>query len=347
MAAPTKLLNHHEETIALSMDRSEQTQTSSPYAGIDNSSGFPAKRREPISLLQLPSEIRNMIYVYALTADGTLMCCVPPTAYPKKEPKFIRTGCLTIERKKVAACPSFNQLQFVNRQLRHETEGLELTFNTIFLPAAMFRYKMRTGLFPVADLLTAFRKVCSPVRFSWLSKIRLQSDNSDESAVPFGYSEKPFPAIADFCKANHHIEVQYVLQDFYITYVSMDRFFIIGAALTLALRNDNSAQHESLPHVAGDHQALSATWADQFVNSFLVQPGWHETSPSHVPLDHLFSGIDNLTIFPRMEVIDEATFATCHYGFPSQAVSLFPKEQQENWLKWAKIWVKDGIKPCL
>ncbi|KAL1597142.1 hypothetical protein SLS60_008724 [Paraconiothyrium brasiliense] len=333
----TKLLGHHQKTISSGMDRSDQTKTSSsPYGPIDNSTGFPATGHEPIGLINWPAEIRNAIYKYVLTSDKPLTCVMPPRAYVKGQPKIVRSEHCTMKLEKAAAHPSFNQLQFVNRQLRYDTKGLELKFNTINFPTT-WSNAMRFDRFSVEGLL-AFRNACPPAHFSWLRTVRVRSvTHLMRLTYTDANSEAVIYTIVNFCKANPHIEVQYVAQEFTISDVPSNRdefeaFFHIGAALTFALRNDDSPLNEIDPHFSPTYRTSNRRWAKRTVDRVLFELG----RSSSVPLDRLFSGINNFSIFPNVKVTTDV--AIDYY---------VPDEQELDWLQWGKSWIKDGIKPCL
>ena len=79
---------------------------------------------QPHNLLTLSGELRNLIYEYALTYSNALYVVDNPTE-PTSKPTFHALGLQGAESSEL------KQLQYVSRQLRKETEGLELKYNSI------------------------------------------------------------------------------------------------------------------------------------------------------------------------------------------------------------------------
>ncbi|KAF2445965.1 hypothetical protein P171DRAFT_484622 [Karstenula rhodostoma CBS 690.94] len=350
MAASNESFSHDGETFAMDIHRRDQTKDlTSDHTDIPSDISATDREREPKGLFKLPAELRNKVYKYVLTSDNPLSCIVSPGINTNRKPKIIpsQSNIRRIELRTAAARPSFNQLQFVNRQLHHETASLELKFNPIRFPLNVVG--RRTDTTPMQSLL-ALRAAYSPAKFSWLSDVRLRSLDAlaQWKLEPWRSSYGVLP-VAEFCKEHPHINVQYML-DAFATWrdgeqrILIGHFFQMGAALMLALKNDRSALIECLPD-AGALIIKDAMWVEKTVH-FLLFKG-HDTSSVSDRLDEVFSGIGNLRIFPSVERVDKEAFADYRYGTYMTPVSDFTELQQENWLKWALSWIKDGIKPNL
>lgn len=331
------------------------TKPTSDHADISSDISVAGYERKPTGLFNLFPELRNKIYEYALMSDNPLLCVMSPITYPNRKPKIIppESEVHGISLQAAVIRPSFNQLQFVNRQLRHETAGLEIKFNPIRFPRTVL--DGGTSQIPMQGLL-AFRAACSTTKFLWLTDVRLRSLGrlTETMIEPWGSSYGILPVV-DFCKTHPHIQVQYVPVDFAVWSDDyrrhIDFFLHFGAALTLAVRRDNGALTECLLDSGPFGRSSSPTWVETIVQDALINGQVLNTPSVHVRLDQVFSGISNLRIFPSMERVDNEAFANYRYGYssggPLRRVGDFPEQQQEKWLKWAQTWVKDGIKPDL
>lgn len=100
--------------------------------------------------LDLPAEIRNTIYSYALAADIGVKYVAKRHAFAnslrgeyethgrlysldsgKTRPKFTFQDILRAPRNQTIRTPKFNQLQFVDRQLYAETRNLMMQYNDL------------------------------------------------------------------------------------------------------------------------------------------------------------------------------------------------------------------------
>ncbi|KAF2676625.1 hypothetical protein K458DRAFT_410328 [Lentithecium fluviatile CBS 122367] len=127
--------------------------------------------------LQLPGELRNRIYSHALTAPSGLQCDASPlrSRNPPSKPPSSNTHSERIPESPVlGAVPTkFNQLQYVNRQLRKETKGLELKFNSITFGNQTYPSISKSG-----EQLVYFIAKLSLSRIHWLSTVMIWSKTS-------------------------------------------------------------------------------------------------------------------------------------------------------------------------
>lgn len=79
----------------------------------------------PCIFLQIPAELRNLIYEYSLTEEHGVQCTIDKD--PTIPPKLLRLG----QSKNGDLEPEANQLKYVCRKLYHETKGLTLQYNEL------------------------------------------------------------------------------------------------------------------------------------------------------------------------------------------------------------------------
>ncbi|KAF9733431.1 hypothetical protein PMIN06_007552 [Paraphaeosphaeria minitans] len=164
------LINQNNETFLMDKDRYELTET--PTANLaDIASDMSASdwEHEAAGLFKLSAELRNKIYKYDLNSDNRLLSCVikpKPVRYPKVTEYKLRARL-----RRTVTNLAFNQLQFVNRQLCHETAALELKLNVIHFPDDIDDQGTKNPL----QIVHEFRAASSPRKSSWLSGIRVRS----------------------------------------------------------------------------------------------------------------------------------------------------------------------------
>ncbi|KAH9861886.1 hypothetical protein IAQ61_010087 [Plenodomus lingam] len=190
----------------------------------------------PPNLLDLPPEIRNYIYEYALVSEtGSLFYRdpqemeLPPEETEARVTKRENTGTKILfayykapSVSRIHLCETgeshteMNQLKYVCRQLHHETKRLEMRYNNLVC--------QEDAICPLpADIqLARCLHICD---HAWLSKIRtiiLKSTKShgDSATLPVpsqipkirhqvDFEAYPVKFITDFCVANPKITIKY------------------------------------------------------------------------------------------------------------------------------------------
>ncbi|KAF2746846.1 hypothetical protein M011DRAFT_68162 [Sporormia fimetaria CBS 119925] len=150
--------------------------------------------------LQIPGEIRNTIYSYALDEEITY---VPPkTGKMPTSPgaaKFEKDG------------REVNQLQYVCRQLRDECEALELKYSTLVFPmpsAASLKpfSEIHSGL----EVALGFLRQVSAPRSYWIRRVEIERLKRYGPATECVLA---FVELADFCKKHPKVNVRYTYGD--------------------------------------------------------------------------------------------------------------------------------------
>ncbi|KAJ4303258.1 hypothetical protein N0V90_002151 [Kalmusia sp. IMI 367209] len=155
-----------------------------------------------------------MIYEYALTAPRPLVIDMD-TGNPSRPVLFLPPN----EKKSELADQansnlgeqhhSYNQLKFVNKQVRSESEGLELKLNRVRI--------IETEDFPeVMGRFTSFLTMIKPDRRAWISKLIIDSDccelQEDEAKDP------RTAIIKRFADDYPHVTVCWIFCRMYLTF---------------------------------------------------------------------------------------------------------------------------------
>jgi len=174
------------------------------------------------SLLNLPGEIRNTIFEYALTASAHLR---PTSSFYKK--------CIIQ--------PALNQLQFVNRQLHAETRDLEIRYNCLEFRSSWWPYRAT----PVQCAEYYFANMPEYKR-CWVREVAIEGkdpfDHRWLQSLPW------LPELTTFCQTYPNIRIKYICPLWLQKEDRMERMYIaikIGSDYSLALRGD------VLPHLFG------------------------------------------------------------------------------------------------
>jgi hypothetical protein len=119
-----------------------------------------AKSHSISALLRLPRELRDEIYNYALHEPSGLY--------------YQRTGLYGAQftRKSDGIRAAFNQLQFINRQLRQETQHLEHRLNTLIFPQLIQEDGKMVSKCPAVQFM-GFLELCNEPTRRRLQNIRL------------------------------------------------------------------------------------------------------------------------------------------------------------------------------
>ncbi|KAK7183331.1 hypothetical protein PSPO01_10580 [Paraphaeosphaeria sporulosa] len=335
------------------------------------------------SLLTLPAELRNRIYELALSTGSQfcyqrpqnislqlaashstpLMACImerPGTSNVRGplEPFGAQLVVFTSHKhaKEFGSYRprSFNQLQFVNKQLYNETKGLEFEFNNIAFTGSLtamdnFTHRMQSSLMPFITSVTLISfpdnllwELCwrdltilaraSPGRWTFDSYINFLSD------------------LAAFCKQNPKIQVDYA-----ITWHGNP--YQLGETLSDVVdRNPHSrplwnfVKLGVLASIAFDPQgsfAQSAPAKTYIWNDCFVQKA---VSIGRILADRgIFTDVKNLTFYQCNPQLTRE-----HYGtgeIPSTALigdgeaHALRGLSKEAWAAHATNWLQNGIRP--
>lgn len=195
-------------------------------------------------LLDLPAELRNKVYEYALThGDGLLY---------KNANESLGHPYLYIPGEAF----EFNLLKMVNRQLNSETCGLELKFNTIhFIGVCPRRITLSAVLPPLpintADYLSDFTLTrMGPLKRSWLHSIFLHTEKSFSTRTALLDLEDTMRKISNIIHYIPHVQIRYSFthfdpQDSHNSYISGQKevpplnFMIVGQLLSMMLRGSD------------------------------------------------------------------------------------------------------------
>lgn len=119
----------------------------------------------PSLLLELPAELRNRIYAFALTEPQRLaLCWQPGVAGSPRIP--ILTAC-------GSDAHPINQIKYVNRQTYQEIAGVELQYNKLTVVSQSY-----TVAGAIAGLLKSLR-LCTPKKVLWMCHQILLKENFD------------------------------------------------------------------------------------------------------------------------------------------------------------------------
>ncbi|KAF2244814.1 hypothetical protein BU26DRAFT_579547 [Trematosphaeria pertusa] len=298
---------------------------------------------EPASesrLLQLPPELRNRIYEYALsTGPWPLYCsCVGTTAALKKP---IHKAIFHLEPPpwprsfEHDPITELNQLKYVCRQLRVEAAGLELKINK----EIKISRTDRDARSPIWDLLVLFRQY--PVaQLMWLSKIII-ADEALNVCDAFNDKRRIFTApdiaqAAQLARRHPRITFKYIVGEW---------------------RNDKMRHHQ---HLLRDEDlvwtlteahalvmALRGTCADEVLNELFA---WSLDPAAPQEYGGKWRGgitpeqlqAPNLRFYPRFPDFDEVQIREWCKPYEPQRLSN-GETLLDAWIRLHKEWCKNGI----
>ena len=153
--------------------------------------------------MELPPEVRNIVYEYALTSDRRLVydcgglhkavgqhCCAR-----KLRDGHIRATAPSFVAKNSKGAIEFNQLKYVSRKVREETKGLELKYNRI-------RFNLYRGRDPMPTFWH-FVTCLSPSKLQWLRFVDIHQHLLDEPV-------ENYIQIAEWCRRHPRATVRYI-----------------------------------------------------------------------------------------------------------------------------------------
>jgi hypothetical protein len=270
----------------------------------------------PPNLFSLPPELRNAIYKYVLSSpDGlryrkargssrALLYCPPDE---------VKRGC----RLKLLQKHDFNQLKRVNRQLKLETNDLELHFNSI-----VFAQEKHRATAP-DDQLVNFLLTCE--RPHWIACIKL---------VPRGelqvqnMLEQAQRAIR-LCGPLPQLSIRYLVPGFACQSISnLQSFIITGMYLSFAIRGADLKF--LVPKFYGDDGSETHWGRDRLI----FPASWRKTGLMDMSDASKFRFWPETSSFNNDNAEDIRTYiAAKGYG----------DKLAELWIKYARDWVEHGI----
>ncbi|KAF2676607.1 hypothetical protein K458DRAFT_396767 [Lentithecium fluviatile CBS 122367] len=156
---------------------------------------FSEARQGRSYLFDLPAELRDYIYEYALTENASLMCNVGEDA--TAVPRLCTTYCMDGQMKECTA----NPLRLVCRSFHDETKGLSLRYNDItFLCIEEFEH---------------FLQLCSPRWQNQLRKVTIVFCHAEDAEYPHEIlrpavhllTRRTSQPLYDFCSQHHEARV--------------------------------------------------------------------------------------------------------------------------------------------
>ncbi|KAF1916041.1 hypothetical protein BDU57DRAFT_515880 [Ampelomyces quisqualis] len=299
-------------------------------------------------LLQLPGEIRNRIWRFALTSSEPLHHRQPRTKLTQQlsiashhhrlvEEKYILDGS-TLNP------PSFNKLKFVNRQLWAETAGLELHFNAVVFSSQIVRKFNRDPNASIDGFMKKcaeewFFSFCAPMKVQcvdWLKTVIIAPD-PQVWGLSQGYSPPMphLPMLAMFCKSHPSVQIRYQFDDFKFgdeRKNSSLNFLRAGVALTVALKGDKDGEDAALsllgclPRIREDNE-LARNWRET----------WN--------IEYLMKNVKNFAFWPKMnsKYARDAHARSCRLRHDADVLLVNDPQLFDKWLSYTKLWCEHGI----
>jgi hypothetical protein len=154
---------------------------------------------ERCRLSELPPELRDLIYKYALTEEDGLELFQRETQ-PPVSPSF-----MALRLWRGTYCVDANQLKYVCKSLHQETKGIGLKFNDLHMTAPWLGGTRQVEDFEV------FLHTCSPIKQSWFRRVTLSQESEFPDDVSHYCKRFPGSALAQFCVRNPSCEIKVTL----------------------------------------------------------------------------------------------------------------------------------------
>jgi hypothetical protein len=273
-------------------------------------------------LLRLPTELRDCIYRYALYCDNTGLQYRYWKTKADGKPIFHATG------KSKEDPRSWNQMQYVCRQLHAETKALELKYNPL-----IFRQTATWELVAWSQF-SRFAKALPKSKLAWLRTITL-STNSNAVRDVWGpwFVSRELPSIISisrFCDRHPQITCNYIIPLFTIHDRFEDeglpmvpdvvRFMEEGVYINQVLRDKDVAF------------LIYASMSDHFDNEAKILRKGREV--------HEYQA-SNLSFWPELRTFDEEGFRK--WAIRGEYLWNALEGGMEVWVKHAKDWIEKGI----
>jgi hypothetical protein len=192
------------------------------------------------SFLSLPPEIRNRIYIFALTPSGVLEYFENDASSGRKSFFYAaQHGIVSSGHGHSNHDTEYNQLQYVNRQLHSETAGLELKYAPVLVFNGLPDPTRPGGAQALRFLMSVSLK-----RRAWLSYIVIY----DTPALPHESFLRDTPEtltlLDQICSENENLCLCYhpPAWDLRPCLASIENCIFNGAMYALVLRGDDSAR---------------------------------------------------------------------------------------------------------
>ncbi|KAF2635671.1 hypothetical protein P280DRAFT_522795 [Massarina eburnea CBS 473.64] len=212
--------------------------------------------------MALPAEARNMIYGYALTSAGTLEGDIVQDPITNELQAVVRTDKSRIP---------FNQLKYTSKQLKEETEDLELQYNTLtFSKATHFS----PGMNKVEKVLQ-FMSLCNPDRLSWITTVVLQPNickNCYRDEV-LNHRARDLVTLDNFCLQHPTITFKFLLEHPYLSRSPGPFNISLLSFLTEADLTSRKLRRRSLYHLYASNLPLPTTTSTMMDN---VADSWRD-----------------------------------------------------------------------
>jgi len=273
----------------------------------------PRRAAPTFALLELPAEIRNLIYAFALTApSGLRVRWQASTHRRRKKPVMLDAS----------TSHPINQLQYASKQLRRETAGLEIQYNLVTFGAFASRHESALkGLF-------VFAGRCTPKTLQWLSHVEVREPANDvRSQAVWIHDNMPrLLELLEFCGRNPHIAVGFRLPGYAVKH-SGYRFLQDGIFLSRALRgvdvsfldcHDGQEYEAKVEHVLEERRGQMLRLGRQATNLRILP---QETDVDAKTLNEMVRASKQMTRTPKHLLSVRAA----------------------EWERYAKTWVEEGI----
>lgn len=262
-------------------------------------------------LLQLPGELRNLIYECTLAMADGAFCKRRCGSGPFR--LYESSTCDPIDRNEI------NQMKYSCHQLYRETSGLGLEMNTIIFDSAS---TFLTFPQPLASRdCCSFMRECAETQQRKIKKITLWEVRPDDERFPHedpGFDLNSVSLLIQYCKYRPDIEIALRIGRLDVTASPFQ--FVIDAFMThITLRKDDTKFSFSIPANALNKVIGGAMFMAEFWEGY-------GTSTEAAPA--------NFKVFPwhgYSETLNQALSITHLRGF------------EDGWKDQVKFWYERGI----
>ncbi|KAF2001334.1 hypothetical protein P154DRAFT_521732 [Amniculicola lignicola CBS 123094] len=291
---------------------------------------------EESPLLQLPAEIRNMVYEYVFYSTSGLQCrhrsqdsveksyssqngSAEWFLYTADEVSCLKgpfIGTPDMDLPKI----EFNKLKYVCHQLHEETAFLEIKANDTITFTKDFVHPGREFM--------SFKAAIPPTVLQWLKIVVIEKSCRKVGNVGLDDIEH-LKQIGRFCQTHPHVTVKYVFKSFAYNsnttsgqqFISSIQFIGVGVILSYILR-DIDLHQQLLPHLIYSIALLDG----------LKRRVFSEENPKLIQ-------VPNFRFWPVEETLepafmDKAKVELALFGVPDA----LPK-----WEEYAKRWIQEGL----
>jgi hypothetical protein len=195
-------------------------------ASYESRSTAASSQPRPVNaLLRLPAELRNRIYEYVLSAEGSL-------EFENREADFNTKSYFFSA---MTGKKEFNQLKFVSRQFYVETNCLEFVHNKLRFVGDKTSYDNGP-----AKLFNKFLGQCTTSKQAWITDVVLNHHPLSGTLQHILEYHDQIARVAKHCRKYPQLKVTYVCHNFDVPYSASCGaigFMTCGAYLSVAVRN--------------------------------------------------------------------------------------------------------------